>query len=234
MSCVLGSSEASPELILSRSMCNECEFFGLDSDEDVCLSLLWFLAWTWLLVILLGVCGTVLCAHKEKSDSHFIGSQLVIIQRQLMERRCVEQKVGHNGWRKLGPICQERERSEGVIDVELNGRVNPVFQEKSITGLMCSLGGTHHRVLTGKSIADTDSQYARKSSARRWYVEGRQCVHRYSKFLKTTKNGCILWIDFSKIAETVESVEDGQFRNQKGSLNPRTQSWLEIGARVKD
>ena len=27
------------ELILSSSMCNECEFFGFDSDEDVCLSL---------------------------------------------------------------------------------------------------------------------------------------------------------------------------------------------------
>ena len=39
---VLGVSshlEASLELILSDSMCNECEFFGLDSDEDVCLSL---------------------------------------------------------------------------------------------------------------------------------------------------------------------------------------------------
>ena len=31
--------EASLELILSDSMCNECEFFGLDSDEDVCLLL---------------------------------------------------------------------------------------------------------------------------------------------------------------------------------------------------
>ena len=47
-------------------------------------------------------------------------------------------------------------------------------------------------------------------------------------------DGCILWIDNGKIAETVESVEDEQLWNQKGSLNPRTQSWLEIAARVKD
>ena len=36
-------------------------------------------------------------------------------------------------------------------------------------------------------------------------------------------NGCILWIDFSKIAENVGSVEDGQLWNRKGSLNPWTQ-----------
>ena len=47
-------------------------------------------------------------------------------------------------------------------------------------------------------------------------------------------NGCIQWIDFSKIAETVGSVEDGQLWNRKGSLNPSTRSWLEIAARVKD
>ena len=41
-------------------------------------------------------------------------------------------------------------------------------------------------------------------------------------------------IDFSKIAETVVSVEDGQMWNQKGSLNPGTQSWMEIAALVKD
>ena len=41
-------------------------------------------------------------------------------------------------------------------------------------------------------------------------------------------------IDFSKIAETVESVEDGQLWNQEGSLNPRTKSCLEIAARVND
>ena len=34
-------------------------------------------------------------------------------------------------------------------------------------------------------------------------------------------NGCILWIDFSKIAETVGSVEDGQLWNRKGSLKSR-------------
>ena len=39
---------------------------------------------------------------------------------------------------------------------------------------------------------------------------------------------------FSKIAETVGSVEDEQLWNQKGSLNPGTQSWMEIAARVKD
>ena len=33
-----GHPEASPELILSSSMCNECEFFGLHSAEIVCLS----------------------------------------------------------------------------------------------------------------------------------------------------------------------------------------------------
>ena len=44
-------------------------------------------------------------------------------------------------------------------------------------------------------------------------------------------DGCILWINFSKIAETVESVEHGQLWNQKGSLNPRTQLWLAIAAR---
>ena len=32
-------TEASPELRLSSTMCKECEFFGLDSDEDVWLSL---------------------------------------------------------------------------------------------------------------------------------------------------------------------------------------------------
>ena len=47
-------------------------------------------------------------------------------------------------------------------------------------------------------------------------------------------NGCILWIDFSKIEETVGSVEDGQLWNHKGSLNPGTRSWMEIAARVKD
>ena len=47
-------------------------------------------------------------------------------------------------------------------------------------------------------------------------------------------NGSILWIDFSRIAETVGSVEDGQFWNRKESLNPWTQSWIEIAARVKD
>ena len=47
-------------------------------------------------------------------------------------------------------------------------------------------------------------------------------------------NGCILWIDFSKIAEIVGNVEDGQLWNHKGSLNPGTLSWMEIAARVKD
>ena len=32
------SPEASLQLILSSSMCNECEFFGLGSDEEVCVS----------------------------------------------------------------------------------------------------------------------------------------------------------------------------------------------------
>ena len=31
-------------------------------------------------------------------------------------------------------------------------------------------------------------------------------------------NRCILWIDFNKIAETIESEEDGQLWNQEGSL----------------
>ena len=35
---VPGHTEPSLELILSSSICNECEFFGLNSDEDVCLS----------------------------------------------------------------------------------------------------------------------------------------------------------------------------------------------------
>ena len=41
---------ASPEV--SSSMCHECEFFELDSDEGVGLSSLslWFLALWWLLV----------------------------------------------------------------------------------------------------------------------------------------------------------------------------------------
>ena len=37
---------------------------------------------------------------------------------------------------------------------------------------------------------------------------------------------------FQQIAETVVCVEDGQLWNQKGSLDPRTQSWLEIAGRV--
>ena len=53
---------------------------------------------------------------------------------------------------------------------------------------------------------------------------------KYARIAKIKK----LWIDFSKIAETVESVEDGQLWNRKGSLNPGTQSWMEIAARVKD
>ena len=40
----------------------------------------------------------------------------------------------------------------------------------------------------------------------------------------------ILWIDFSRIAETVGSVEDEQLWNQKGPLNPGTRSWMEIAA----
>ena len=39
---------------------------------------------------------------------------------------------------------------------------------------------------------------------------------------------------FSKIAEIVGSLEDGQLWNRKGSLNPWTHSWMEIAARVKD
>ena len=34
----LGRLEASLELTLSSTMCSACEFFGLDSDDDVCLS----------------------------------------------------------------------------------------------------------------------------------------------------------------------------------------------------
>ena len=34
---VPGRPKASPELILSSSVC-ECAYFGFDSDEDVCLS----------------------------------------------------------------------------------------------------------------------------------------------------------------------------------------------------
>ena len=37
----------------------------------------------------------------------------------------------------------------------------------------------------------------------------------------------------AKIAEIVGSVEDEQLWNQKGSLNPGTQSWMEIAARVR-
>ena len=33
--------EASLELVLSSPMCNVCEFFGLDSDEEVCRSLVY-------------------------------------------------------------------------------------------------------------------------------------------------------------------------------------------------
>ena len=36
---VPSQSEASPELLLSSWMCNECEFYGADSDDDLCLPL---------------------------------------------------------------------------------------------------------------------------------------------------------------------------------------------------
>ena len=55
-----------------------------------------------------------------------------------------------------------------------------------------------------------------------------------SKVEKITMDPYYGLISSQKIAETVGSVEDEQLWNQKGSLNPGTQSWMEIAARVKD
>ena len=52
-----------------------------------------------------------------------------------------------------------------------------------------------------------------------------------AKIKNEAKDAKLRWMHtldrVQQIAETVESVEDGQLWNQKGSLNPRTQSWLE-------
>ena len=81
------------------------------------------------------------------------------------------------------------ERSHEVLDVEITGSLTPIFQERtwdeeeeSMTGLMCSLRGKYHSAITGKQIADTDSENAKKSSQRRLFVEERLCVHRYKKY----------------------------------------------------
>ena len=57
---------------------------------------------------------------------------------------------------------------------------------------------------------------------------------RIAKIKNESKVEKLQWNDFRRIAETAGSVEDGQLWNRKGSLNPGTQSWMEIAARVKD
>ena len=62
-----------------------------------------------------------------------------------------EAKLSGEKWDKLEKENTElvrKGRSEGVIDVEVNGRVNPVFQksawneaEETMTGLVYSFGG---------------------------------------------------------------------------------------------
>ena len=67
-----------------------------------------------------------------------------------------------------------REESECVIDVEVNGKVTPVFQEstwnegeESMTGLIYRLAGkaSHFCALTRKPIADEQSEYAKEKLA---------------------------------------------------------------------
>ena len=55
-------------------------------------------------------------------------------------------------------------------------------EKESTTGLICSFGGKHFCALTGKSIADKDSEYAKKKCLRRLYVEAQLCVQRHNKF----------------------------------------------------
>ena len=55
MSRVPSRLMASLDLILSSSLCNECEFFGLGSDEGVCVFLLFLCVSS----LVLALCGTV-------------------------------------------------------------------------------------------------------------------------------------------------------------------------------
>ena len=67
VSGVSSRPEDPPDLILSIGKCNECEFFGLDSDQDVCTSLV---------------------------SLFLLVSTPVVAVCEIMERRCAEQEVG--------------------------------------------------------------------------------------------------------------------------------------------
>ena len=136
------------ELILSSSMCHECEFCGLDSDEDGCLSLVSVVS-----SLVVASCDSAWCVE-ECCRSHFSVhndqcSQLsndhslnVSINVELKEQPKIcagswqdwsDWKTGDRSWSE-GVWNKKRdtfvgtknfvrkERSEGVIDVEVTGK----------------------------------------------------------------------------------------------------------------
>ena len=74
-----------------------------------------------------------------------------------------------------------KERSEGVSDVKVNGKVIPVFQEstwneyaETTTGLFFDLEGNRRSALTGHLATDDLSTYAEQSGFRRVHCDGRR------------------------------------------------------------
>ena len=157
------------------------------------------------------------------------------------------------------PWLQERVAAKHLRVVKVASESNPadmltkVLGRSNIEEFCAEIGQTAMRRNIGQGIQRSQEK-PRKSSLRlkqlKWMIKNRFKDARIARAKNKLKDARIakikneskvekiqwmlLWIDFSKIAETVGSVEDGQLWNRKGSLNPWTQSWIEIAARVKD
>ena len=92
---------ASHELIESSSLFHECEFFGLDSDEDVFLLFLLCLALLWLRVVPLGVLRTAVCLTDSVCKDTTRFSQSDTRSRTRTGRRTVS-KFGHVTSKEMG------------------------------------------------------------------------------------------------------------------------------------
>ena len=132
----------------------------------------------------------------------------------------------------------ETKRSEGVIDVEVNGRVTFVFQEiswdeeeESMTGLICSFGGKYFAFSWESPAQIRILNSLRKSKPIMMYVERRLYVRRYVKFFQSGKRSRIrtgrehgsklglIWPHFVKgNGQQICAITDKPFEDAKGEM----------------
>ena len=77
------------------------------------------------------------------------------------------------------------ERRPGILEVTVNGRTAPIFQESMRSeDEESNLEGKHSCALKRKQTTDVQSWYAQKGGPRGVYAEGRICVRRYVHFFQ--------------------------------------------------